>query len=143
MKPAWLAATLAALMLMLAPFVLERPDPRPVADNRVLPVEQAFVVSHRQEGDVLNVSIAIAPDAYLYRHKLAAEGQGVTLGDWSPPAGQPHQDEYFGHSEIYREQLSLTLPLRQTTDGGRVMLHYQGCTTGLCYPPQQLALTLP
>ncbi|WP_107853247.1 protein-disulfide reductase DsbD domain-containing protein [Oceanimonas marisflavi] len=143
MKPALLAAALAGLLLMLTPFVLEHLAPSPATGNDVLPVEQAFVLSHRRDGDELHVSIDIAPGAYLYRHKLAAEGQDVTLGDWSPPAGEPHQDEYFGHSEIYREQLTLTLPLRQAADGGQVMLHYQGCTTGLCYPPQRQALTMP
>ncbi|AEY00812.1 cytochrome c biogenesis protein transmembrane region [Oceanimonas sp. GK1] len=142
MKPALLTAALIGLLLMLAPFVLEWSAPSPPPGNRVLPVEQAFVISHRRDGNAVRVDITIAPDAYLYRHTLSADGQGVELGHWQPPAGEPHEDEYFGKSEIYRRQLTLSLPVASATSGGHIMLHYQGCTTGLCYPPQQRVLAL-
>ncbi|MDP5293775.1 protein-disulfide reductase DsbD family protein [Oceanimonas sp. CHS3-5] len=143
MKPALLTAALAGLLLMLTPLVLEQFGSSSPPGNRVLPVEQAFVIDHRRDGDILTVNITIAPEAYLYRHKLAAEGHHVELNAWQPPEGEAHEDEYFGKSQVYRNQVELRLPLRHAGPDARVMLDYQGCTTGLCYPPQRVELVLP
>ncbi|WMC09935.1 protein-disulfide reductase DsbD family protein [Oceanimonas pelagia] len=143
MKPVLIAVALTGLLLMLAPFVLERFGPSPSTGNQVLPVEQAFDVRYQLDGNTLQIDIAIAPDAYLYRHKLSAEGRGVELMAWQAPEGEAHHDEYFGNSQVYRNGLTLRLPVRDAGPDARILLGYQGCTTGLCYPPQQVELVLP
>lgn len=140
-------ALLLAFTLPLAPAqagLLERlglTKAAPAAPS-FLPVEQAFVVRHRQADGRLTLTVDIAPGYYLYRHRLALSAEQAELGDWTLPEGRPHQDEYFGQSQVYHQQLRLQVPLRSTGDGGRVEFRYQGCTTGLCYPPQVLTIAL-
>lgn len=140
-------ALLLAFALPLAPAqagLLERlglTKAAPAAPS-FLPVEQAFVVRHRQGDGRLTLTVDIAPGYYLYRHSLALSAEQAELGDWTLPEGRPHQDEYFGQSQVYHQELQLQVPLRATADGGRVEFRYQGCTTGLCYPPQVLSILL-
>ncbi|WP_375055855.1 protein-disulfide reductase DsbD [Zobellella sp. DQSA1] len=107
-----------------------------------LRVEQAFAVSSRQTPDALQITVSIAPGYYLYRHSISVTPVQATFGDWSLPEGRPHEDEYFGQSQVYYQQLQLQIPLEQFEPGGRAELRYQGCTAGLCYPPERLEIPL-
>ncbi|MBL1375992.1 protein-disulfide reductase DsbD domain-containing protein [Zobellella iuensis] len=107
-----------------------------------LRVEQAFAVSSRQTPDDLLIRVNIAPGYYLYRHSISVTPVQATFGDWLLPEGRPYEDEYFGQSQVYYQQLQLRIPLEQLQSGGRAELRYQGCTAGLCYPPERLEIPL-
>lgn len=116
-------------------------DATPARDD-FLRVEQAFVIDSHRQGDLLLIDATIAPGYYLYRHSIEVLPEQARLGDWILPPGTPHQDEYFGQSRVFYRQLQLRIPLEQVSDQSRVSFRYQGCTTGLCYPPQRLSLNL-
>ena len=107
-----------------------------------LPVEQAFVLSHHQAGNHLRLSFAIEPGYYLYRHTVAVSASNAQLGRVILPAGQPHEDQYFGNSQVYYQQLTLDVPLTAIEKNGELEVQYQGCTTDLCYAPQTVSIPL-
>ncbi|MBM7455683.1 thiol:disulfide interchange protein DsbD [Oceanisphaera litoralis] len=118
-----------------------RPEPA-ASGSSFLPVEQAFVLSSRQTPSGLLLEFTIAPGYYLYRQRLSVSPHNTRFGDWELPAGTPHEDEYFGKSQVYYQRLELTIPLQQVAPDGRAELRYQGCTSGLCYAPQQISIPL-
>ncbi|MBN2885702.1 MAG: protein-disulfide reductase DsbD [Chromatiaceae bacterium] len=128
------------------------------ATSDIPPVEQAFRLSVEvRDAEHLSLHWEIDPTAYLYRDLIElrlTEDTGVTLGEARLPEGILREDGVLpdGHSgpvTIYKDRLSLELPLHRTpTDSGRLVLEvrYQGCAEqGICYPPQnqRLALELP
>lgn len=144
-KPA-LAALLIAITLPVQAGVLEwlgiNTPAKPPVSNDFLSVEQAFILSSKQNTGSLQLSFAIAPGYYLYRHTLAVSAENAHVGDWSLPEGTPHEDEYFGKTQVYYQQLALDIPLDNIVQNGQVAVRYQGCTTGLCYPPQTIQIPL-
>ena len=107
--------------------------------QELLEPEQAFRFSARMvAGSAVEVNFAIAPGYYLYRDRLrfAAEGDGaVTLGAPEFPPALPHKDEFFGETPIYRQQVSIRVPVRGE---GPLQLKVtsQGCADlGVCYVP--------
>lgn len=113
-----------------------------------LPVEQAFrpgVVGLTEQE--VRVRFEIAPEYYLYRHRLGFEltGSGATVNDISLPQGVNRHDEFFGDVEVYYNQLEVSL----TLDGSlaseqELRVDFQGCAdAGLCYPPETVSLNLP
>ncbi|MGO1248071.1 MAG: protein-disulfide reductase DsbD domain-containing protein [Oceanisphaera sp.] len=142
--PFFLAASLVALPVQAGLFDwlgLNNTEQAP-ARSDFLPVDQAFVLTYQQAQSVLELHFAIQPDYYLYRHTINVSANDTELGDWTLPQGTPHEDEYFGKSQVYYQQLKLEVPLKSVAKGGSVAVHYQGCTTGLCYPPQTIQIAL-
>lgn len=105
-----------------------------------LSVGQAFIFSsERLESGETRLYWQIADGYYLYQKRLKFDGlspqQQPTL-----PAGEDHNDEYFGQQQVYRQGLELTIP---ASASGQVTIGWQGCAdAGLCYPPQSLRLDL-
>ncbi|WP_341677229.1 protein-disulfide reductase DsbD [Niveibacterium sp. SC-1] len=94
----------------------------------------------------LEVGFEIAPGYYLYRHRFAfvAASDGLSLGEPVLPAGTPHQDEFFGQVETYRDGLKIRIPLLAGDAAtARLKVSYQGCADqGVCYPPQTQELSV-
>lgn len=108
-----------------------------------LPVEQAFALDFAQKGDKIRVSFQIADGYYLYKHKLKLAGVGVNFSNPELPAGLPHEDEYFGKTEIYRHQLVFDVALANIDTDALLKVRYQGCAeAGLCYPVETRELPL-
>jgi len=111
-------------------------------DQDILKPEQAFRYAVSASADSLLVRWTIEPGYYLYQERMSFESRtpGVALGPPVLPAGQLHQDEYFGDMHIYRGSAEIRLPLAARSPGiGSVALaiRSQGCAdAGLCYPPQ-------
>ncbi|MFD0725199.1 protein-disulfide reductase DsbD family protein [Lysobacter brunescens] len=134
--------------LALLPLSIALPAAAAIDEDDLLPVDQAYVLSAEADGaDAVAVRWKIAEGYYLYRHRISLEATGpagVRSGAMQLPKGKPHEDEFFGKTEIYRGQLVATLP-RIVGSGGQVTLKikYQGCAdAGLCYPPQTRTLTV-
>lgn len=115
-------------------------------EPQFLPVDEAFEFSFEQQGEVLKLTWKIAPEYYLYRDKTKFAPIGVSLGEVDYPAAETIEDEYFGTSAIYRDSVTLTVPLKNIQDNAELKIKYQGCAeAGLCYPPtkKQFPLIVP
>ncbi len=111
--------------------------------KQFLPVEQAFALDFVQQGNNLRISFQIADDYYLYKHKLKLAGVAVNFSKPQLPAGLAHEDEYFGKTEIYRQQLVFDVPLANIGDDARLKVRFQGCAdAGLCYPEHTTEIPL-
>ncbi|HSQ70062.1 MAG TPA: protein-disulfide reductase DsbD, partial [Steroidobacteraceae bacterium] len=103
--------------------------------------QEAFKYSVEAADGKLAVRYRIAPGYYLYRERMGFESAtaGVSVGPAELPAGEDHEDEFFGRQQVYRGEL--LVPLGLTFDGPPrdfdLRLKLQGCADdGLCYPPQ-------
>lgn len=102
---------------------------------KFLPVDQAFMLDFAQSGGSVRISFQIADGYYLYKHKLKIAGVAVNFSNPALPAGLPHEDEYFGKTEIYRHQLVFDVKLANIDADAKLKIRYQGCAeAGLCYP---------
>lgn len=111
------------------------------ADPELLDPEKAFAFSARVAGpDVIEVRYVIAKGYYLYRDKLRFTLEPAALGNGAAqlPQGLVHKDEFFGETRVYRDSVTITLPIRRDAQPGRALLTAisQGCAdVGVCYVP--------
>lgn len=106
-------------------------------NSQFVTVNQAFTFDFAQKGDTLTLSWQVKPGYYLYRQQIKIGVQGATLAEWSLPAGQPHEDEFYGKTEIYPDSLTLPFTIKQAAAGAQMTVTYQGCAAaGFCYPPE-------
>ena len=110
------------------------------AADEFLPATEAFKYETRASETGLTVQYRVHPGYYLYRDRLAFESAtpGVTVGPPQFPAGEDHEDEYFGRQVIYRDTVDIPVPV--SFEGAPrafdLRLKLQGCAdAGLCYPP--------
>jgi thioredoxin:protein disulfide reductase len=116
-------------------------------DQDFLPVEQAFQFSaSRPDAGRVALRWVIADGYYLYRERIHITGGAGTTVTGAPqlPPGLDHNDEYFGHQQIYRQQLEALVPVAAGPGAAaQLTVSYQGCAdAGLCYPPQSQTLSL-
>lgn len=111
--------------------------------SRFVAVDQAFRFDFKQNQHQLNLSWHIKEGYYLYRQKITMTATDASISDLSLPPGTLHQDEMFGDSEIYRQQLNLPVTLNWAAKGATLTVTYQGCAeNGLCYPPESKIIPL-
>lgn len=59
------------------------------------------------------------------------------------PPGVWHEDEFYGKSEIYRQQLTIPVTVKQAAAGATLTVTYRGCAdAGFCYPPETKTVPL-
>lgn len=105
-------------------------------EDEFLAEDEAFIVRFDQQKNKLKVSFKVANDYYLYRNQIKFEGQQLTLSPVELPIGVMHQDEFFGAQQVYKEDFSFVLEIKQANQGASIKVTYQGCAAkGLCYPP--------
>ena len=98
--------------------------------------EQAFTFEFSQQNDNLIVSFNIKQGYYLYKKQFTFIAKNATTGAPTYPVSEKVEDEYYGSSEVFREQISIVIPIIESTDTGAVEIRYQGCADGgLCYNP--------
>lgn len=114
----------------------------PVSKPQFLPVQQAFVLSTQQTGNQLQIRLQPAEGYYLYKDKIRIDVAGADFTPLSLPSGEIHQDEFLGQTEIYSQMVTFAVSFKQIPPGTTAVIHYQGCTPGLCYPPQQKNISL-
>lgn len=110
----------------------------PTQADDFLDPEQAFKLTVKPLDErTAEVSFEIAPGYYMYREQFKAEAQGATLGALELPAGKSKFDETFQKTvEVYRERLSVRVPVSQAEGAFTLVVTGQGCADqGLCYPP--------
>ncbi len=123
--------------------------------NEVPSVDEAFGIetSHLPEESAIRVTFDLLESTYLYRRHLdfrLETPDGEPISDFAGvalPSGEDYEDEFFGHVQIYQQDLNITLPLPDGIAGDAVLLvEYQGCLKDqLCYPPRtrRLDIELP
>ena len=105
------------------------------AKPKFLQVDEAFQIESEQRGDQLLLTLNIADDYYLYRHSLRFKGNNLTFSEPTLPEGTEHEDDFFGKTRVYYQQVSIAVPLKEVGENATLRVRYQGCTDGLCYPP--------
>ncbi|ASN16794.1 protein-disulfide reductase DsbD [Pantoea ananatis] len=115
----------------------------PKTTSRFLPVDQAFAFDFDQQGSQLNLHWKVKEGYYLYRQQIKVVPHDARIAPLALPAGQPHEDEFFGKSEIYPQDLSVPIILQQAAKGATLSVSYQGCAAaGFCYPPETRSIPL-
>ena len=111
--------------------------------SNVISADQAFVFDFQQDQHDLNLTWQIKEGYYLYRKQVSITPAQAKVGPLQMPAGEWHEDEFFGKSEIYRQRLSVPVTVNQADKGATVTVTYQGCAdAGFCYPPETKVIPL-
>jgi thiol:disulfide interchange protein DsbD len=101
-----------------------------------LQVDEAFQFDFTQQGDQLILSWKIADGYYLYKKQFKTVVKQAELGMPVFPVAEQIEDEFYGLSDVFRNQLDITYPVVSSVQDGIVKIRYQGCAdAGLCYPP--------
>jgi len=102
-----------------------------------VPADQAFVFDFQQHQHNLTLNWQVKEGYYLYRQQIRVTPNQARIGTLALPGGEMHEDEFYGKTEIYRQQLTLPLDVTQATKGATLTVTYQGCAdAGFCYPPE-------
>jgi thiol:disulfide interchange protein DsbD len=93
------------------------------------------------DAGTIEVRYRIADGYYMYRDKFkfAVEPATLKLGTAQFPAGDIHNDEFFGKMETYRKEVRIRLPFTRDAAATELKLAVtsQGCAdVGVCYIPQ-------
>ncbi|MDY1037633.1 protein-disulfide reductase DsbD [Lelliottia sp. CFBP8978] len=105
--------------------------------SNFIPADQAFVFDFQQNQHDLNLSWQVKDGYYLYRKQVSFTPANAQIGEPQLPAGEWHEDEFYGKSEIYRQQLNVPVTVNQASPGATLTVTYQGCAdAGFCYPPE-------
>lgn len=108
-----------------------------------VPVDQAFAFDFQQNQHQLNLNWQIKDGYYLYRKQITITPTHADMAQLPLPKGDWHEDEFYGKSEIYRQQLMVPINLTQATSGATLTVTYQGCAdAGFCYPPETKTVPL-
>lgn len=115
----------------------------PNASSRFVPVDQAFAFDFNQQGSLVTLSWKVKQGYYLYRQQIHINAQQAQIAPVTLPPGQPHEDEFYGKSEIYPQDLSVPVQLQQAARGAALSVTWQGCAAaGFCYPPETRTIPL-
>ena len=115
----------------------------------VLPPDQAFGWSASFTGaNEITIHWDVKSGYYLYRDRFSVSvvDGPLELGAPRIPPGEPQVDEFFGETEVFFDDMTMTVPFsRASADAATVTLSlgFQGCAEiGLCYPPLEREVTL-
>jgi thiol:disulfide interchange protein DsbD len=133
------------IRLYLLCLALATPLASAAATEELLEPEKAFRFSARALGpDALEVSFAIAEGYYMYRERFKFEAQNARLGAAELPRGLRKRDEFFGDTEVYRNEVHIRVPVAAgAADPLQLAVTSQGCADlGVCYVPMESRATL-
>jgi len=112
-------------------------------NSQFVPVNQAFAFDFSQQHNQLTLNWQVKPGYYLYRQQIKISVEHARLAEWRLPAGKPHEDEFYGKTEVYPDSLALSFTLLQAEKGAQMTVTYQGCAAaGFCYPPETRTIPL-
>lgn len=111
--------------------------------SNFIPADQAFVFDFQQNQHDLNLTWQVKEGYYLYRKQVSITPAQASVGALQMPAGEWHEDEFYGKSEIYRQRLDVPVTVNQADKGATLTVTYQGCAdAGFCYPPETKVVPL-
>lgn len=110
--------------------------------SNFVPADQAFAFDFQQQQHDVNLSWQIKDGYYLYRQQFTFSAAGATIDEPALPAGEWHEDEFYGKSEIFRQRLTVPVTVKEA-DKEATHRHRQGCAdAGFCYPPETKVIPL-
>ncbi|WP_256098373.1 protein-disulfide reductase DsbD [Superficieibacter electus] len=105
--------------------------------SNFVPADQAFAFDFQQNQRHLTLNWLVKDGYYLYRQQIKVTASQADIAPLQLPTGESHEDEFFGKSEIYRQQLSVPVTVQSAGKGATLTVTYQGCAAaGFCYPPE-------
>ena len=111
--------------------------------SNFIPADQAFAFDFQQNQHDVNLSWQVKEGYYLYRQQIKVNPANASIAPLQLPKGEPHNDEFYGKSEIYRQHLVVPVTLTQASHGATLTVTYQGCAdAGFCYPPETRTVPL-
>ncbi|WP_274241820.1 MULTISPECIES: protein-disulfide reductase DsbD [Enterobacter] len=111
--------------------------------SNFIPADQAFVFDFQQNQHDLTLNWQVKEGYYLYRKQVSITPAQASVGALQMPAGEWHEDEFYGKSEIYRQRLNVPVTVNQADKGATLTVTYQGCAdAGFCYPPETKVVPL-
>lgn len=111
--------------------------------SNFIPADQAFVFDIQQNQHDLSLTWQVKEGYYLYRKQVSITPAKANVGALQLPAGEWHEDEFYGKSEIYRQRLSVPVTVNHADKGATLTVTYQGCAdAGFCYPPETKVVPL-
>ncbi len=112
----------------------------PFGQPDFLPVKKAFVfTSQALPSGETRLHWKVADSYYLYKKRFKFDGLDPAHQP-ELPQGLEHSDEFFGATQVYRDQVEVLIPAGAS---GEVKVSWQGCAdAGLCYPPQTQVVDL-
>ena len=116
-----------------------------IAEDELLPPEQAFRVEARMQGDEAVARWRIAEGYYLYRDRIQLRSLSprITLDEPSLPEGTLKDDPIFGPVQIFRGEVEARVAVRGEPGPWELQVIHQGCAdVGVCYPPNRQVLRL-
>jgi thiol:disulfide interchange protein DsbD len=150
-------ATLSAILLITATFTLpvyaeqtSTGNVKSFLDGETedfLTPDQAFKLNIRAiDANTLNAEFIVADGHYLYRDKIKFGAKNNEITETSFPKGDIKQDPNFGETEVYHQNISILIKLKQdlsTEQNITIDAIYQGCSEkGLCYSPIKKTLDI-
>ncbi|BBJ65798.1 protein-disulfide reductase DsbD [Enterobacter sp. 18A13] len=111
--------------------------------SNFIPADQAFVFDFQQNQHDLTLNWQVKEGYYLYRKQVSITPAQASVAALQMPAGEWHEDEFYGKSEIYRQRLIVPVTVNQADKGATLTVTYQGCAdAGFCYPPETKVVPL-
>ena len=111
--------------------------------SNFIPADQAFAFDFQQNQHDVNLSWQVKEGYYLYRQQIKINPANASIAPLQLPKGEPHNDEFYGKTEIYRQRLVVPVTLTQASHGATLTVTYQGCAdAGFCYPPETRTVPL-
>lgn len=94
------------------------------------------------DANTAQIEFRVADGYYLYRDRFRFEtADGKVVAEAELPRGTMKQDPFFGRTEIYRDRVTIRVPLggaERARGSIRLKVVSQGCSdSGVCYIPQE------
>ena len=105
--------------------------------DSILPLNEAFQISHYLEENHLIISWKIAPNYYLYKKAFNIVQNHQEINYLLTGKIDNIDDIYFGKVRIYRDKVFLKVLLKdlKSLDVDMISVEYQGCAEKkYCYP---------
>ena len=111
--------------------------------SNFVPADQAFAFDFQQQQHDVNLSWQIKDGYYLYRQQFTFSAAGATIDEPALPAGEWHEDEFYGKSEIFRQRLTVPVTVKEADKEATLTVTGRGCAdAGFCYPPETKVIPL-
>ena len=106
--------------------------------NTIPQAKEVFIVASYLDTNSIKVSWEIKNGYYLYLDSIQVNKNENTIPYKIIYANQStYSDEFFGTTEILRNQLKIVINNPDELDLSKILIRYQGCSdSGFCYPVQ-------
>ena len=138
-----LRGLVSSMFVLVALMMIQAQMTKPShAEDELLDPDVAFRFSARMlSNSMLEVQFQIADGYYMYRdsYRFSVQPESIALGEPQFSPGLWHEDEFFGRSEVFRDEVTIRLPLEpalQSLQSVQLVTMTQGCADiGVCYLP--------